>query len=111
MLHPATPFLRLNCVMRALGRGKILILVTVIVAAVAATAAACGNKRSARTNVGAATVPVSRRLPPLPVRPLSPELRGKRDRAMREAASLRGLSFTGEVGMTELSGWEYGKRT
>jgi hypothetical protein len=34
-----------------------------------------------------------------------------RDRAMREAESLRGLSFTSEVGMTELSGWEYGKRT
>lgn len=34
-----------------------------------------------------------------------------RDRAMREASELRGLEFTGEVGMTELSGWEYGKRT
>ena len=34
-----------------------------------------------------------------------------RERAMREAAELRGLAFTGEVGMTELSGWEYGKRT
>lgn len=34
-----------------------------------------------------------------------------RDRAMRESTEMRGLSFTGEVGMTELSGWEYGKRT
>jgi hypothetical protein len=34
-----------------------------------------------------------------------------RDRAMRESAELRGLAFTDEVGMTELSGWEYGKRT
>jgi hypothetical protein len=30
---------------------------------------------------------------------------------MRESAELRGLAFTDEVGMTELSGWEYGKRT
>ncbi|MGB7922756.1 MAG: hypothetical protein WCF57_05870 [Pyrinomonadaceae bacterium] len=30
---------------------------------------------------------------------------------MRVASSLRELSFTGEVGMTELSGWEYGTRT
>ena len=30
---------------------------------------------------------------------------------MHTAATLRELSFTGEVGMTELSGWEYGTRT
>jgi hypothetical protein len=34
-----------------------------------------------------------------------------RERAMRGASTLRELSFTGEVGMTELSGWEYGTRT
>lgn len=34
-----------------------------------------------------------------------------RERAMRAASDLRELQFTGEVGMTELSGWEYGKRT
>lgn len=56
-------------------------------------------------------MPVARSLPPLPNRPLSPELRAMRDRAMRDSAELRGLAFTGEVGMTELSGWEYGKRT
>ena len=59
----------------------------------------------------ATSVPVKRSLPPLPNRPLSEELRLMRDRAMRESSALRGLAFTGEVGMTELSGWEYGKRT
>jgi hypothetical protein len=33
-----------------------------------------------------------------------------RARAMRAATSLRELPFTGEVGMSELSGWEYGTR-
>jgi hypothetical protein len=74
--------------------------------------AACGNKRASRTNVSPATVaPVARTLPPLPVRPLSPKLSAMRERAMRTASDLRELSFTGEVGMTELSGWEYGTRT
>lgn len=30
---------------------------------------------------------------------------------MRESSSLRGLAFKSEVGMTELSGWDYGRRT
>jgi hypothetical protein len=73
--------------------------------------ASCGSRQS-RTNIAPATsVPVARSLPPLPTRPLSPELVAMRDRAMRESSELRGLAFTGEVGMTELSGWEYGKRT
>lgn len=59
----------------------------------------------------ATTVPVTRTLPPLPVRPLSAGLKTMRERAMRSASTLRELSFTGEVGMTELSGWEYGTRT
>ncbi len=106
-----TLFLRLNSAMRATGKVKILLLFIVIISLLTASVA-CSDKRSARTNVGPATaVPVARSLPPLPVRPLSPELRSMRERAMREAAELRGLAFTGEVGMTELSGWEYGKRT
>jgi hypothetical protein len=49
-------------------------------------------------------------LPPLPVRPLSKKLQEMRERAMRAAAGLRELEWTGEVGMSELSGWEYGTR-
>lgn len=95
--------------MRTQGKGKHLFLVTVIISLLVAS---CGNKGRSRTNIGPATsVAVTRSLPPLPVRPLSPELIAVRDRAMRESAELRGLDFTGEVGMTELSGWEYGKRT
>ena len=55
-------------------------------------------------------VPVARTLPPLPVRPLSEKLKAMRERTMRVAAELRELGFTGEVGMAELSGWEYGTR-
>ncbi|HEX8653540.1 MAG TPA: hypothetical protein VF708_22170 [Pyrinomonadaceae bacterium] len=73
---------------------------------------ACGNKHSGITTGGPATVlPVARTLPPLPVRPLSPKLKAMRERAMQTASNLRELSFRDEVGMTELSGWEYGTRT
>jgi hypothetical protein len=107
-LHPVASFLRLNFVMRTQGKGKFLILIAVLISLLVSS---CGNKQS-RTNIApASSVPVARTLPPLPVRPLTPELRAMRDRAVRESASVRGLSFTGEVGMTELSGWEYGKRT
>ena len=72
----------------------------------------CGNKRSGRTSVApaAAIAPVARTLPPLPARAMSPKVLEMRARAMRVAATLRELSFTGEVGMAELSGWEYGTR-
>lgn len=89
--------------------GKFLILIT---ATISLLVSSCGNEQSSRTSIApAASMPVARSLPPLPARPLTPELRLMRDRAMRESSDLRGLSFTGEVGMTELSGWEYGKRT
>lgn len=58
----------------------------------------------------AAALPVARSLPPLPVRKLSEKLEGLRARAMRVSAGLRELPWTGEVGMSELSGWEYGTR-
>jgi hypothetical protein len=91
------------------GRGTIILCVVVIISLLVA---GCGNKRSTRTNASPATaVPVKRTLPPLPVRPLSAGLKAIRERAMRGASTLRELSFTGEVGMTELSGWEYGTRT
>lgn len=88
--------------------GKFLIISVAIISLLVASC----SKQSSRTSIApAATVPVARSLPPLPARPLTPELRALRDRAMRESSGMRGLSFTGEVGMTELSGWEYGKRT
>jgi hypothetical protein len=75
-------------------------------------AAACGNKRNGPASVAPAAVapPVARSLPPLPSRPLTPKLKEMRERAVREAAGLRELPFREEVGMAELSGWEYGTR-
>ena len=55
--------------------------------------------------------PARRTLPPLPLRPLSPRLKSLRERAAETASRVRGLEWRGEVGMTELSGWEYGTRT
>jgi hypothetical protein len=96
--------------MKRQGRGISYFCLTVIIAAV--LVAGCGNQRAARTNVAPASVlpPVTRALPPLPQRPLTPKLRALRERAMRVASGLRELSFTSEVGMSELSGWEYGTR-
>jgi hypothetical protein len=60
----------------------------------------------------AAPLVVARTLPPLPGRPLSTEMQAVRARNMRVASDLRELPFkTGDVGMAELSGWEYGTRT
>ncbi len=75
-------------------------------------AAACGNKRGGPTSAAPATVtaPVTRTLPPLPPRPLSQKLKELRARAVRAASELRELPFRAEVGMAELSGWEYGTR-
>lgn len=79
--------------------------------------AACGGaeRRATRRSVAPAAVvaaPVARRsLPPLPNRPLSPELQIVRERAATTASTLRGLDWKSRVGMTELSGWEYGTRT
>jgi hypothetical protein len=58
----------------------------------------------------ATSLPVERSLPPLPTRPLSPKLREMRARATSVAARLRELDWKTEVGMMELSGWEYGTR-
>jgi hypothetical protein len=97
--------------MRIQGRGTIFFGLIVIISLLIA---ACGNKRSAGTSTTsgpAAVVPVARTLAPLPVRPLSPKLKAMRERAERTASQLRELDFKDEVGMTELSGWEYGTRT
>jgi hypothetical protein len=76
--------------------------------------AACGDKRVVRVQSGAApatVMPVARTLPPLSSRPLSLKLQEMRARQSAVAANLRELQWTSEVGMAELSGWEYGTRT
>ena len=100
--------MRLMVAMRTQGRG--IIFCSVIIFAFLLVTS-CGNKRTGQTRMSPATaVPVERTLPPLPARPLSPKLKEMRARAMHTAAELRELQFKDEVGMSELSGWEYGTR-
>lgn len=94
---------------------KIVVACGVAVVVVVLLLAACGNKSSRGTGFSSTTgavvpVAVTRTLPPLPARPLSAKLVATRERAMRGAGNLRELEWTGEVGMVELSGWEYGTR-
>jgi len=86
-----------------------------VVAAAGLFAAACNRRGAPRAVAPAAAMPAAeaprRTLAPLPSRPLGPRLRAMRERAMAKTARARGLEWRGEVGMTELSGWEYGTRT
>ena len=97
-------------------RGSRFIIFALIIAVAAAGLAVFVFKRS-RTRVVTQALamteptPPQRTLPPLPVRPLSPRLKALRERAMGDAARVRGLEWADDVGMTELSGWEYGTRT
>jgi hypothetical protein len=50
-------------------------------------------------------------LTPLPDRPLSRRLELLRARAAEQASRGRGLGWLAPVGLTELTGWEYGTRT
>jgi hypothetical protein len=98
-------------------RGSHLLIFILTLAVVAAGVAALVAKRSRSRNsapalaVSAAPTPLQRTLPPLPARPLSPRLNALRERAMDAASKTRGLDWLSDVGMTELSGWEYGTRT
>ncbi|MBV9924173.1 MAG: hypothetical protein JOZ96_03965 [Acidobacteria bacterium] len=98
-------------------RGSNLLIFVVVLAVAAAGLTFFLAKRSRPrvvSPVAAATPdapPARRTLPPLPQRPLSPRLKSLRDRAAETASRVRGLEWRGEVGMTELSGWEYGTRT
>lgn len=86
-----------------------------VVALLAAQLSACGDREAVREGAkgaeAAQTVAARRTLSPLPQRELSPRLKAARARAMKAASEARGLAWKGEVGMTELSGWEYGTRT
>src|ERR1044072_8836288 len=80
-------------------RGSHVLIFVLIVAGVAGAIAA-GDP-----------TPPQRTLPPLPARAMSARMKSLRERAMETASRTRGLGWRGEVGMTELSGWEYGTRT
>lgn len=56
-------------------------------------------------------VAATRRLSPLPVRPLSAKTKALRAQAAEDASLWRGLRWLDEPGMTEMTGWEYGTRT
>ncbi|HWS88625.1 MAG TPA: hypothetical protein VN282_16745 [Pyrinomonadaceae bacterium] len=98
-------------------RGSHLLILLLVLAASAAGVTLLLAKRSRPrvvSPVAAATPdapPAKRTLPPLPLRALSPRLKSLRERAAQSASRVRGLEWRGEVGMTELSGWEYGTRT
>lgn len=89
-----------------------LIIVSLVI--VSLFSAACDGRRT-RTRGGfapsTAVAPVRRTLAPLPSRPLSPELERVRSRIAGQVAGVRELEWRDEVGMIELSGWEYGTRT
>lgn len=90
--------------------------INTIIAAVtlfALIVAGCNNRQTPRRSFQPATVlpTVTRTLPPLPSRPLTPKLESARTRALEAAAAARELELKSEIKMTELSGWEYGTRT
>ncbi len=93
----------------------ILSLLAIVIAAL--VFAFSDNKISRRMPVqpaSATTMPapyMPRTLSPLPVRVLTADLKRLRVRAMATVAKTRGLEWKSEVGMTMLSGWEYGTRT
>lgn len=99
--------------MRLKSKGFIIFSAVVIIVTAALLATSCGEKRTGRTNATSAPAEptVARTLPPLPARPLSEKLKTLRAGAMRQASTLRELPWRSEVGMAELSGWEYGSRT
>lgn len=96
--------------MKRQGRGTIYFCAGLIISLLIA---ACGSKPSTRTSAVAPATTVApgvRTLPPLPVRKPSKNLLTVRARAMRVSSGLRELPWRGEVGMAELTGWEYGTR-
>jgi hypothetical protein len=98
-------------------RGSHLVIFFVILVALAVGLLVLMTKRSRSREVSPVLAeaetpaPARRTLPPLPQRPLSPRLKSLRQRAAEAASRERGLEWREEVGMTELSGWEYGTRT
>jgi hypothetical protein len=102
--------------MRTRGSHLLIFFAVLAAAAVGLTVLVAKRSRSREASpLAAAAVdspaPARRTLPPLPQRPLSPRLKALRERAAESASRVRGLEWRGEVGMTELSGWEYGTRT
>lgn len=118
MRHRAAGLPRLSAGMASRGRslkpGFTLLLSLSVAAAALALLAACNDERAARRGVtpvtAAVVLPPKKTLTPLPERPLSPELERVRERVMQKASQTRGLNFTRDTGMIELTGWEYGAR-
>lgn len=97
-------------------RGSHLVVFFLILAVLAVGLTVLVGRRSRSRNVAPALAmsepaPPRRTLAPLPAHTLSPRLKALRARTLETAARERGLEWLGEVGMTELSGWEYGTRT
>ncbi len=88
-------------------------LVIYCLTAILAFTVSCEDKRTVRARSGAAAalMPVARTLPSLPARTLSAKLQLMRARQSGVASKLRELEWKNDVGMAELSGWEYGTRT
>ncbi len=99
--------------MRFKSKDTIILTAIVIIFVTSLLATSCSEKRAARTTSAenSAETKIERTLPPLPLRPLSQKLKAMRAGAMRQASQLRELEWKAEVGMAELSGWEYGLRT
>jgi hypothetical protein len=98
--------------MRFKNKGLIVSLLLVIAALVTSLlATSCSDRPVSSRSASSSTEPeVPRTLQPLPSRPLSEKMKALRANAMRQASELRELPWKAEVGMTELSGWEYGSR-
>lgn len=96
-------------------RGRVFIVGLLVALGVGLLAASLGRRGGPRGVAPAVAMPIAeaprRTLRPLPERPLTPRLRAMRERVMARTAGARGLEWRAEVGMTELSGWEYGTRT
>lgn len=91
-----------------------MLLILIITLGILSVACASGKRNGTSAGKSAADASgaeaANRRLPPLPPRELTARLRRWRDDAASRASQTRGLGWLGEVGMTELSGWEYGTR-
>lgn len=100
--------------MRARGGIIVVILIAVVAGGAALLSGACGSKREGlsreRAARAASVAAEAKTLSPLPERPLSSALARVRQRVMQQVSGARELPWLSDVGMSELTGWEYGTR-